>query len=131
MQECRLSLMVTFYAFLLTATTSLQLIIAASIGGIGLGFIGPAMKALISDASAPESRATVIGLSTGLVFTTLIFGPIFGGYLYDWTSMAFVIQTAIAVCIFGAFCALGIKFENPIPNDDVAIPIEFGVSLAD
>ena len=107
-------LMIVFYGYLIFAKTTVDLIIAASIGGIGLGFIGPAMKALISDASAAESRATVIGLETGIVFTTLIFGPIFGGYLYEWTSMKFVLQASIGICIFGAICAFGIKFDNPV-----------------
>ncbi|MHA2249557.1 MAG: MFS transporter [Candidatus Kariarchaeaceae archaeon] len=110
-----------FYFVLLSATSFIQLVIAASLAGIGLGLVGPAMKAMISEASIPEFRTTTLGVVSGLVSIGTIVGPIIGGMLFDMYSMSLIIYISIGLGVLGSIGSVFLKFDLPtsLPTRDV------------
>jgi multidrug resistance protein len=100
-----------FFFILLNVTTLTGMIIAAAVAGVSLGFMGPAMKALISDAADKEHRTTVLGAASGLTFIGTIIGPIVGGYLYDILSMSVLFKISIVISSIGAILSLFLVFD--------------------
>ncbi|OLS23075.1 MAG: Tetracycline resistance protein, class B [Candidatus Heimdallarchaeota archaeon LC_2] len=105
-----------FFVALLNATNLMGMVIAAIIAGMSLGFMAPAMKALISDAAKKENRTMVIGTASGLTFIGTIIGPILGGFLYDRLSMSFLFKLSIGISIIGALLSIFLVF-NPVQQN--------------
>lgn len=118
-----------FYLILLNVSTIFGMIIAASIAGISLGFMAPAMKALISDAADDENRTIVIGTASGLTYLGIVIGPIIGGYLYDRLSMSFLFKISIGISIIGALLSLLLSFNPTKINVDSQDLLEISTSL--
>ena len=96
---------------MMSATNLSDILLASILGGLSLGFIGPAMKALLSNVSPKEYRTTIFGIASGLTFIGSIFGPILGGYMFDAYSITILFSLAIAVSLFGAFLGLFLIFK--------------------
>lgn len=88
-----------FYILLPFATDFITLSLIVILVGIGSGLREPAMKALLTDVTDPEYRATIFGIEAGLMSTSQIISPILGGYIYvtQGVSLIFMIATAIAL----------------------------------
>jgi len=113
-----------FYFMMMSATNLTNILLASIIGGLSLGFMGPAMKALLSNASPKEHRTTIFGIASGLTFIGSIFGPILGGYMFDAYSITILFSLAIAVSLFGAFLGLFLIFK-PSNNINESVDPQF------
>lgn len=87
-----------FYILLPFATDFFTLALVIVLVGIGSGLREPAMKAMLTDVTDPEYRATIYGIEAGLMSISQIFSPILGGYIYvtQGISLIFIIATSIA-----------------------------------
>lgn len=101
-----------FYYSLLQANSLNSLIIAVVFVGIGSGLRDPAMKAWLSDVTDEENRATVFGIESGLMSTSQIIGPIFGGFLYISQGMEFLFFIAIGINIINIFLLSTLRFRS-------------------
>ncbi|MHA2089883.1 MAG: MFS transporter [Candidatus Kariarchaeaceae archaeon] len=103
-----------FYIYLVFVDSFLNLIIAASIAGIGLGLVGPALNAMISEASNPAHRTFVLGLTTSAASLAQIIGPIFGPYLRNnGLSMSGLFLMSASAIGIGVILSLFLIFEDP------------------
>jgi MFS family permease len=73
-----------FGCFMIPAIENASIIIlGAGFVSIGAGLYIPAVNSLVSKNSLEDERGEVFGLVQGLIGLALIFGPIFGGILFD------------------------------------------------
>lgn len=87
-----------FYILLPFATDFFTLSLIVILVGIGSGLREPAMKAMLTEVTDPEYRATIFGIEAGLMSTSQIISPILGGYIYvtQGITLIFIIATSIA-----------------------------------
>ncbi|MHA2168614.1 MAG: MFS transporter [Candidatus Kariarchaeaceae archaeon] len=104
-----------FYIYLVFVDSFVNLVMAASIAGIALGLVGPALNAMISEASDPNHRTFVLGLTTSAASLAQIIGPIFGPYLRNnglsMNGLFLISASAIGV---GVVLCLFLIFDDPI-----------------
>jgi predicted MFS family arabinose efflux permease len=77
---------IALLAFLVVATASsmLQIFIAMTLFGIGMGLALPGYSAGASLAVTAEEQGGIAGISTAVASFGYLFGPLFGGFLYAW-----------------------------------------------
>jgi len=102
-----------FYVYLAFVTPFVNLIIAASIAGIALGLVGPALNALISEISPPNMRTYVFGIATAFSGVAQVLGPLIGGWVVDGgfpvTQLSLV---SSALVLFSAFLVYFVRFSD-------------------
>ena len=59
------------------------IILGAGLVSIGAGLYIPSVNSLVSKNASKDEQGEVFGLVQGLIGLALIFGPIFGGILFD------------------------------------------------
>jgi MFS family permease len=75
--------------FLLTLSDQLWMLVAdLALVGLGMGMCGPGFSASASLAVAPDEQGAVAGLISACPALGFILGPVIGGALYQWHSIA-------------------------------------------
>ncbi len=109
-----LSLNTIFFYLLLITTDITYLLISATIAGIGLGLLAPAMKALLTEVSDQRYTTTILGVEGSFVGMSIFAGPLIGGYLYDTYGMEFVLITSIIMGGISVIFSFFIRFKKHI-----------------
>lgn len=108
---------ILFYAFLPVGRVVWQFMLIASLAGIASGLRDPALKAMLSDVTEENTRATVFGLESGFISSSQIIGPLLGGFLYIRYGIELVFLVSLSIAIINVFFIGIIKF---LPLDQEA-----------
>lgn len=103
------------------AQTTLELIVARAVQGVGGALLVPGSLAIISASFTEEKRGRAIGTWSGFSAITAGFGPLFGGFLIEHVSWRaiFFINVPIAVVV------LAILFRHvPESRDESAARLD-------
>jgi len=106
-----------FYIYLSYATNLVNIILAGMVAGIGLGLIGPALNALVSEVCKPEKRTFVFGVVTAFAGIAQVAGPLTGGYVVDHGFPVTSLSLVSAGIVLGS--ALLVPFLNFVYPYDV------------
>lgn len=84
------------------------LLVALGVLAVGMGFNGPSLTSMVSRLSDPDDQGGILGLASSLGSLGRVFGPAWGGYLYDaygmttpYLSASGLMLVAFAVSFFG------------------------------
>ncbi len=97
------------------STTSLQLISARALMGVGGAMLMPATLSIITKVfHEPHERERAIGIWAGTSGLGVAIGPIVGGWLLDhyWWGSVFLVNVPIAVVAFGATLWMIPRFQG-------------------
>ena len=103
---------ILFYIFLPVGSISWHFVLISIFAGIGSGLRDPALKALLTDVTSEDSRATVFGIESGLISISQIFGPILGGLFYELYGISFVFQVSLFVSSSSLLFIFFLNFKN-------------------
>ncbi|MCY3414008.1 MAG: MFS transporter [Candidatus Heimdallarchaeota archaeon] len=101
-----------FYLLLPLAKTMVPLLLVVPLVGLGSALREPATKALLSDVSKEEHRATVFGIESGFMSIAQIFPPIIGGILYEAQGIALIFILGIGFATINLFLIPFLKFQK-------------------
>jgi len=84
------------------------LLVALGVLAVGMGFNSPSLTSMVSRLSDPDDQGGILGLASSLGSLGRVFGPAWGGYLYDaygmttpYLSASGLMLVAFAVSFFG------------------------------
>lgn len=101
----------------------LPLIGAASVVALGVSFISPCLRGLISQDSAAHTQGSVLGVSESVRGLAMASGPLLGGWLFDrGPSLPFILGAGcMLACVGLAFRLRGLPAppaSGPAPDGD-------------
>jgi EmrB/QacA subfamily drug resistance transporter len=103
------------------APTSLSLIVARAIQGIGAAFLVPGSLAIITTTFGDDERGRAIGTWSGFTAIMTAVGPVLGGWLVEhasWRAVFFMNVPLAAIVVFLAFHSMA---ETRDPSREGAI----------
>lgn len=84
------------------------LLVALGVLAVGMGFNSPSLTSMVSRLSDPDDQGGILGLASSLGSLGRVFGPAWGGYLYDaygmttpYLSASGLMLVAFTVSFFG------------------------------
>jgi MFS family permease len=94
-----------------------------ALSGIARGFYGPAVFGLVADIVPRPLMGNAAAWNSAVWQASAVAGPVFGGYLYLWSSApaTYLVSTLLLIAAFTCFCFLKSEFALPDQPDDTSV----------
>ncbi|MEO8679169.1 MAG: MFS transporter [Vicinamibacterales bacterium] len=79
------------------ASTVPLLLATLGVLAVGMGFNGPSLSSMVSKLSDPDDQGGILGLASSLASLGRVFGPAWGGFLFDRFGMTMPYLSAAAI----------------------------------
>lgn len=113
------------YVPLILANRWEWVLLASALSAVTRSLIGPSFEAYIADASAPENRARLFGITQTLFGVVSVAGPLLGGYLVEAIDFKGMLIVAAALYLIATIIRLGMARQASKSQAGKTPPLAF------